>query len=101
MNEKQEQEQPLVGQLAEAAVEILLQGDAEADVDPQEILKVASDFVVIEFEKRVGRYPGPEEADRRLVIPATVAATHAYLLRQAKNGVGLLYTFGYTNVNIS
>jgi hypothetical protein len=92
MNEKQ-----LVGQLARIAAEILLEGDADADVDPQKILTAACDSVVIEFEKHVGRKP--EEADQCLVIPAAIAAAHAFLL-QRTNGLGLLYTFGYTDGNL-
>ena len=96
MNEKQEQEKHLIDQLARTAAEILLQGDTDADVDPQEILSVACDSVVIAFEKRAGRTP--EEADQRLVIPAAIAAAHAYLLQHTTHGSGLLYTFGYTDV---
>jgi len=95
MSEIQEQENPLVSQLAHTAVEILLQDDAAAGANPRELLTATTDLVVIEFGKHVGRFPG--EADQRLVIPAAIAATHAYLLQQA-NEFGLLYTFGYTDV---
>ena len=98
MNEKHEQEKQLINQLAHAAAEILLQDDAEADIDSQELLTAACDYVVIEFEKHVGRKP--EEADQCLVIPAAIAAAHAFLLQQTKNGLGLLYTFGYTDVDL-
>ena len=98
MNEKHEQEKQLIDQLAHAAAEILLQDDAEADIDSQELLTVACDSVVLAFEKHVGRKP--QEADQCLVIPAAIAAAHAFLLQQTTNGLGLLYTFGYTDVDI-
>lgn len=97
-NSKQEQERQLIEHLAHAAAETLLQGDAEADIDSQELLTAACDYVVIEFEKHVGRKP--EEADQCLVIPAAIAAAHAVLLQQTTNRLGLLYTFGYTDVDL-
>ncbi len=95
MNEIREREKQLVDQLARTAAEILLQDDAAADADPRELLTATTDFVVIEFEKYMGRFP--REMDQRLVIPAVIAATHAYLLQRASE-LGLLYTFGYTDV---
>ncbi|MGH2496534.1 MAG: DUF488 family protein [Ktedonobacteraceae bacterium] len=98
-NSKQEQEKQLVEHLAHAAAEILFQDNIGADVDPQKILlvacDVACDYVALAFEKHAGRTPA--EADQRLVLPAAIAATHTYLRQQA-NGLGLLYTFGYTDV---
>jgi len=95
MNEKQEQEKHVIDQLAHAAAEILLQDNAEADIDSQKLLTAACDYVVLEWEKHVGRKP--EEADQCQVIPAAIAAAHAFLLQQT-NGLGLLYTFGYMDV---
>jgi len=95
---KQEQGSTLIDQLAHDAAEVLLQNDVEAPIDSQELLTAACDYIVLAFEQRVGRKP--EEADQCQVIPAAIAAVHAFLLRQTTNGLGLLYTFGYTDVDL-
>ena len=63
-------------------------------LEPQQAYLVAGDLVQSACHARVGHAPKP--ADRwDVVYQATIAATHSYLLARS-NGIGLLYTFGYT-----
>ncbi|HZU00167.1 MAG TPA: hypothetical protein VFA10_10925 [Ktedonobacteraceae bacterium] len=89
----QEQEMGLVEWMTAHTEELLRQDISR--LRPEEVLTAACDWSAIAFERRVGHFP--KKTDLSVVMQASIAATHAYLLSMTrKTGMGLLYTFGYT-----
>lgn len=96
---EQEQGMGLVEWLTHATKKLLQQGGSVLEPEttlrgtPQEAYIAACDWAALAFEGRIGHFP--KKADLPVVVQASIAATHAYLLPVAKE-MGVLYTFGYT-----
>ena len=63
-------------------------------LEPQQAYQVAAGLAQSAYHVRLGHAPSAADLWDG-VYQATIAATHSYLLPRS-NGIGLLYTFGYT-----